>query len=69
MLEAGSLPDAAIGLDPGANAGNFEQATKVNPNVPFVLQRVVPRMVDPLGRKMAAAGYNGTNKRRKMADG
>ncbi len=42
MLEAGSLPDAAIGLDPAANAGNFEQATKVNPNVPSFCSELYP---------------------------
>jgi hypothetical protein len=34
MLEAGSLPDAAIGLDPAANEPQFAEATKANPNVP-----------------------------------
>ena len=42
MLEAGSLPDAAIGLDPGANAANFAEATKANPNVPSFCSELYP---------------------------
>ncbi|MEI6137915.1 MAG: beta-galactosidase family protein [Mariniphaga sp.] len=42
MLEAGSLPDAAIGLDPGVNAANFAEATKVNPNVPSFCSELYP---------------------------
>ena len=42
MLEAGSLPDAAIGLDPGANAAHFAEATKVNPNVPSFCSELYP---------------------------
>ena len=42
MLEAGSLPDAAIGLDPGVNASNFAEATKVNPNVPSFCSELYP---------------------------
>ncbi|MDR0757872.1 MAG: beta-galactosidase, partial [Tannerella sp.] len=33
-LEAGSLPDAATGLNPGVNANDFSVAAEVNPNVP-----------------------------------
>ncbi len=42
MLEAGSLPGVAIGLDPGYNATNFEQATKANPNVPSFCSELYP---------------------------
>ena len=42
MLEAGGLPDAAIGLDPGANASDFAQATKANPNVPSFCSELYP---------------------------
>jgi len=51
MLEAGSLPDAAIGLDPGANAGNFEQATKANPNVPSFCSELYPGWLTHWGEK------------------
>ena len=42
MLEAGSLPDAAIGLDPAANESNFAEATKANPNVPSFCSELYP---------------------------
>jgi beta-galactosidase len=42
MLEAGSLPDAAIGLDPGTNANDFAVATKANPNVPSFCSELYP---------------------------
>jgi beta-galactosidase len=51
MLEAGSLPDAAIGLDPGANAGNFAEATKVNPNVPSFCSELYPGWLTHWGEK------------------
>ncbi|BBE18435.1 beta-galactosidase [Aquipluma nitroreducens] len=51
MLEAGSLPDAAIGLDPGANAENFAEATKVNPNVPSFCSELYPGWLTHWGEK------------------
>ena len=42
MLEAGSLPDAAIGLDPGTSETDFAQATKANPNVPSFCSELYP---------------------------
>lgn len=42
MLEAGSLPDAAIGLDPAANESNFSETTKANPNVPSFCSELYP---------------------------
>jgi beta-galactosidase GanA len=42
MLEAGSLPDAAIGLDPAANESNFAEATRINPNVPSFCSELYP---------------------------
>ncbi len=42
MLEAGSLPDAAIGLDPAASSADFDQATKANPNVPSFCSELYP---------------------------
>jgi Beta-galactosidase len=51
MLEAGSLPDAAIGLDPGANEGDFAQATKVNPNVPSFCSELYPGWLTHWGEK------------------
>jgi beta-galactosidase len=51
MLEAGSLPDAAIGLDPGANADNFAEATKINPNVPSFCSELYPGWLTHWGEK------------------
>ncbi|MFA5330654.1 MAG: beta-galactosidase family protein [Prolixibacteraceae bacterium] len=51
MLEAGSLPDAAIGLDPGTNDANFEQATKANPNVPSFCSELYPGWLTHWGEK------------------
>ncbi len=51
MLEAGSLPDAAIGLDPGANEGDFAQATKANPNVPSFCSELYPGWLTHWGEK------------------
>ncbi len=51
MLEAGSLPDAAIGLDPGANEANFAEATKINPNVPSFCSELYPGWLTHWGEK------------------
>ena len=51
MLEAGSLPDAAIGLDPGVNAANFAQATHVNSNVPSFCSELYPGWLTHWGEK------------------
>lgn len=51
MLEAGSLPDAAIGLDPGANESNFIEATKANPNVPSFCSELYPGWLTHWGEK------------------
>ncbi len=51
MLEAGSLPDAAIGLDPGANESNFAEATKINPKVPSFCSELYPGWLTHWGEK------------------
>jgi beta-galactosidase len=51
MLEAGSLPEAAIGLDSGTNDKNFEQAKKVNPNVPSFCSELYPGWLTHWGEK------------------
>ena len=51
MLEAGSLPYAAIGLDPGANEANFAEATKINPNVPSFCSELYPGWLTHWGEK------------------
>ncbi len=42
MLEAGSLPGAAVGLDPGWKMQNFELARKMNPGVPVFSSETYP---------------------------
>jgi len=51
MLEAGSLPDAAIGLDPAADKGSFDEATKANPNVPSFCSELYPGWLTHWGEK------------------
>ncbi|MEI6678737.1 MAG: beta-galactosidase family protein [Mariniphaga sp.] len=51
MLEAGSLPDAAIGLDPGTNASEFSAATKTNPDVPSFCSELYPGWLTHWGEK------------------
>ena len=51
MLEAGSLPDAAIGLDPAASESDFAEATKANPNVPSFCSELYPGWLTHWGEK------------------
>jgi beta-galactosidase len=51
MLEAGSLPDAAIGLDPGVNDKDFVESTKANPNVPSFCSELYPGWLTHWGEK------------------
>jgi len=51
MLEAGSLPDAAIGLDPSTKESDFAEATKANPNVPSFCSELYPGWLTHWGEK------------------
>jgi len=42
MLEAGTLPGVAVGLDPGANQENFDLSRKMNPGVPVFSSETYP---------------------------
>ena len=42
MLEAGTLPGCAVGLDPGGNQENFDLAKKMNPGVPVFSSETYP---------------------------
>jgi beta-galactosidase len=42
MLEAGSLPGSAVGLDPGSSMEDFELAKKMNPGVPVFSSETYP---------------------------
>ncbi|WP_246186106.1 glycoside hydrolase family 35 protein [Phnomibacter ginsenosidimutans] len=53
MLEAGSLIDAAIGLDSGSDSAAFAQATRQNPNVPSFSSETYPGWLTHWGEKWA----------------
>ena len=53
MLEAGSLPGAAVGLDPGGNPGDFALAKKKNPGVPVFSSETYPGWLTYWGEKWA----------------
>jgi hypothetical protein len=42
MLEAGTLPGAAVGLDPGTSNAQFELARRMNPGVPVFASEIYP---------------------------
>ncbi|MCX6335233.1 MAG: beta-galactosidase [Bacteroidia bacterium] len=42
MLEAGSLPGSAVGLDSGSSLSDFELASKMNPGVPVFSSETYP---------------------------
>jgi len=53
MLEAGSLPGSAVGLDSGSDAGDFELAAKMNPGVPVFSSETYPGWLTHWGEKWA----------------
>lgn len=53
MLQAGTIPDAAIGLDSGTSDGNFEEAKKQNPLVPAFSGETYPGWLTHWGEKWA----------------
>jgi beta-galactosidase len=53
MLEAGNIDGAAIGLDPGANEKDFEEANKRNPQVPAFSSETYPGWLTHWGEKWA----------------
>jgi beta-galactosidase len=53
MLEAGTLPGAAVGLDPGATDAHFELAQKMNPGVPVFSSETYPGWLTHWGEKWA----------------
>lgn len=62
MLEAGSLPDAAIGLDSGSDEKDFEQAFKHNPNMPSFSSETYPGWLTHWGEKWAKPDTNSLKK-------
>lgn len=51
MLEAGSLPGSAVGLDSGKSLEDFELATKMNPGVPVFSSETYPGWLTHWGEK------------------
>ena len=51
MLEAGSLPGSAVGLDPGSSPADFELANKMNPGVPVFSSETYPGWLTHWGEK------------------
>jgi len=53
MLEAGTLPGSAVGLDPGNSAADFELAAKMNPGVPVFSSETYPGWLTHWGEQWA----------------
>jgi beta-galactosidase len=53
MLEAGTLPGSAVGLDPGNSAAAFELAAKMNPGVPVFSSETYPGWLTHWGEEWA----------------
>lgn len=51
MLEAGSLPGSAVGLNPGTSSADFELAAKMNPGVPVFSSETYPGWLTHWGEK------------------
>ena len=53
MLEAGSLPGSAVGLDSGSSPAHWELANKMNPGVPVFSSETYPGWLTHWGEKWA----------------
>jgi len=53
MLEAGTLPGSAVGLDPGSSAADFELAARMNPGVPVFSSETYPGWLTHWGESWA----------------
>ena len=53
MLEAGTLPGCAVGLDSGSSQEDFELAAKMNPGVPVFSSETYPGWLTHWGEKWA----------------
>ncbi len=59
MLEAGSLPGAAVGLDSGSNERHWELARSIVPGVPVFSSETYPGWLTHWGEQWAAPGLPG----------
>ena len=55
MLEAGSYPGCAVGLDSGGSEGDYELAHKMNPGVPAFSSETYPGWLTHWGEQFAAS--------------
>jgi len=53
MLEAGTLPGSAVGLDSGRSLADFELASKINPGVPVFSSETYPGWLTHWGEEWA----------------
>jgi len=53
MLEAGTLPGCAVGLDSGSSPEHFELAAKMNPGVPVFSSETYPGWLTRWGGEFA----------------
>lgn len=53
MLESGTLPGCAVGLDPGTRQEDFDLAAKINPGVPIFSSETYPGWLTHWGEKWA----------------
>ncbi len=63
MLEAGSLPGVAVGLDSGNDEVDFKLAAEMNPNVPVFSSETYPGWLTHWGEKWARPDTNQLKKR------
>lgn len=57
MLEAGSLPGAAVGLDSGSRLEHWDLARKMNPGVPIFSSETYPGWLTHWGEKYAKPSF------------
>ena len=66
MLEAGSLPGCAVGLDSGSQPSHFELAEKMNPGVPVFSSETYPGWLTHWGEEWARPDTTGLLKEVKF---
>ena len=62
MLEAGSLPGCAVGLDSGSEEGHWQLARKMNPGVPVFSSETYPGWLTHWGESWARVETDGIKK-------
>jgi beta-galactosidase len=66
MMEAGTLPGCAVGLDSGSQLSHFELAAKMNPGVPVFSSETYPGWLTHWGEKWAKTDTTGLLKEVKF---